>query len=390
MEASEMEVEEHSTATTTSPSTSSSKRYALKNSIQTNFGDDYIFQITPKDDWSAMAVSLSNNAVKLYSPATGQYLGECRGHTSTINEIAFGDSSTDSSLLHSCSSDGTIRIWDSRTFQQVSVLHAGPSQEVFSFSFGGANNLLAGGCKAKVLLWDWRNKKQVACLEESHTEDVTQVRFIPGSQNKLLSASVDGLMCTFDTTGDINDDDHLESVLNVGTSIGKIGFFGQSNEKLWCLSHIETLSIWDWKEENIIADFQEARSMASNGWTRDDIDYFIDCHSSSEDDRLWVIGATNAGTIGYFPVNYINARAVGSPEAILEGGHAGVVRSIVPTSKLSKQYVSKSIFGWSGGEDGRLCCWLSDETCDVNRAWISSTLALKPTKTRKKVRHQPY
>ncbi|KAH9609856.1 hypothetical protein KSS87_010783 [Heliosperma pusillum] len=372
MEASEMEVE-HSTPTTTSSSTSSFKRYALKNSIQTNFGDDYIFQITPKEDWSSMAVSLSNNAVKLYSPETGQYLGECRGHTSTINEIAFGDSSANSSsLLHSCSSDGTIRIWDSRTFQQVSVLHAGPSQEVFSFSFGGANNLLAGGCKAKVLLWDWRNKKQVACLEESHTEDVTQVRFIPGSQNKLLSASVDGLMCIFDTTGDINDDDHLESV------------------SLLTVSLLSVLFIWDWKEENAIADFQEARSMASNGWTRDDIDYFIDCHSSSEDDRLWVIGATNAGTIGYFPVNYNNARAVGSPEAILEGGHAGIVRSIVPTSNLSKQYVSKSIFGWSGGEDGRLCCWLSDETSDVNRAWISSTLALKPTKTRKKVRHQPY
>ena len=26
-----------------------------------------------------------------------------------------------------------------------------------------------------VLLWDWRNSKQVACLEESHMDDVTQV-----------------------------------------------------------------------------------------------------------------------------------------------------------------------------------------------------------------------
>jgi hypothetical protein len=24
-------------------------------------------------------------------------------------------------------------------------------------------------------LWDWRNSKQVACLEESHMDDVTQV-----------------------------------------------------------------------------------------------------------------------------------------------------------------------------------------------------------------------
>ncbi|KAK9733660.1 hypothetical protein RND81_04G082500 [Saponaria officinalis] len=382
MDASAMEVEQQQHSSTF-------KRFALKNSIQTNFGDDYIFQITTKEDWSTMAVSLSSNLVKLYSPETGQYLGECKGHNSTINEIAFGDSFSDCLLLYSCSSDGTIRAWDSRTFQQVSLVNAGPSQEVFSFSFGGANNLLAGGCKAQVLLWDWRNKKQVACLEDSHTEDVTQVRFAPGTQNKLLSASVDGLMCIFDTTGDINDDDHLESVLNVGTSIGKIGFFGHNNQKLWCLSHIETLSIWDWKEENAIADFPETRSMASNGWTRDQIDYFIDCHSSSEDDRLWLIGATNAGTIGYFPVNYMD-RTIGSAEAILEGGHVNVVRSVLPKSGFPGRSLSSGIFGWSGGEDGRLCCWLSDETCDVNRAWISSTLAIKPTKTRKKIRHQPY
>lgn len=29
----------------------------------------------------------------------------------------------------------------------------------------------------QVLLWDWRNSKQVACLEESHMDDVTQVCF---------------------------------------------------------------------------------------------------------------------------------------------------------------------------------------------------------------------
>lgn len=30
-------------------------------------------------------------------------------------------------------------------------------------------------------------------------------------------------------------------VINVGTSIGKVGFFGEKFQKLWCLSHIETL-----------------------------------------------------------------------------------------------------------------------------------------------------
>ncbi|KAK3041497.1 hypothetical protein RJ639_000474 [Escallonia herrerae] len=398
MEAAEMDVEPPPPPPLHPPYSSSFKRFGLKNSIQTNFGDDYVFQITPKDDWTSMAVSLSTNTVKLYSPVTGQFMGEwIKGHSSTINEISFSGPPSTPHLLHSCSSDGTIRAWDTRSFQQVSCLSAGPSEEIFSFSFGGSgNNLLAAGCKSQVLLWDWRMKKQVACLEESHMDDVTQVdsavcdvHFVPDHQNKLISASVDGLLCTFDTSGDINDDDNLESVINIGTSIGKVGFLGEANEKLWCLSHIETLSVWDWKDARPEANFDDARSLASNSWTLDHVDYFVDCHYSVEDDRLWAIGGTNAGTLGYFPVNYKGIKAISSPEAVLHGGHTGVIRSVLPMSN-TKGRPSQGIFGWTGGEDGRLCCWLSDESCESNRSWISSTLVMKSPHSHRKSRRQPY
>ncbi|XP_009342146.2 WD repeat-containing protein GTS1-like [Pyrus x bretschneideri] len=385
MEATDMEVEERP------PSNPDPfKRISLKNSIQTNFGDDYVFQIVPKDDWTAMAVSLSTNAVKVYSPVTGQYYGECKGHSATINQIAFLGPSTPH-VLHSCSSDGTIRAWDTRTFQQVSSFHSGSSQEIFSFSFGGSgNNLLAAGCDTQILFWDWRNDKQVASLEDSHVEDVTQVHFIPDHQNKLLSASVDGLMCIFDTEGDINEDDHLDSVLNVGTSIGKVGFFGETYQKLWCLTHIETLSIWDWKDATETS-FQDARSLASKGWTLDDVNYFVDCHYSREANKLWVIGGTDTGTLGCFPVSYEGNNAIGSAEAVLGGGHTGVVRSVLPMSSTpSGSSQGHGIFGWTGGEDGRLCCWLSDNSPEINRSWISSTLVSRSCRTRNTTRHQPY
>ncbi|XP_014495315.1 WD repeat-containing protein 89 homolog [Vigna radiata var. radiata] len=373
-----------------SPNSTNVKRFGLKNSIQTNFGDDYVFQIVPKDDWSAMAVSLSTSAVKLYSPMAGQYFGECKGHTATINQILFSGPSHHQ-VLCSCSSDGTIRAWDTRTFQQVSCINAGSSQEVFSFCLGGTSgNLVAAGCKSQILFWDWRNMKQIACLEDSHVDDVTQVHFVPNEQGKLISASVDGLICTFDTTGDINDDDHLESVINMGTSIAKVGIFGESYQKLWCLTHIETLGIWNWKDGRNEGNFSDARTLASESWNLDHVDYFIDCHYNRESEKLWVIGGTNAGTMGYFPVNYKGVATIGGAEAILEGGHTGVIRSVLPMSKIHSNSPSQGIFGWTGGEDGRLCCWLSDDSSESNRSWISSTLIMRPEKTRKKNRHQPY
>ncbi|KAK7284655.1 hypothetical protein RJT34_19405 [Clitoria ternatea] len=376
-----------------SPNPNNAKCFGLKNSIQTNFGDDYVFQIVPKDDWSTMAVSLSTNAVKLYSPEAGQYYGECIGHSATINQILFSGPSNPN-LLCSCSSDSTIRAWDTRTFQQVSSINAGSSQEVFSFSIGGTSgNLIAAGCKSQILFWDWRNKKQIACLGDSHVDDVTQVHFVPDEQGKLISASVDGLICTFDTTGDINDDDHLESVINMGTSIAKVGIFGQSYQKLWCLTHIETLGIWNWKDGKNEVDFSDARTSASESWNLDHVDYFVDCHYSREAEKLWVIGGTNAGTLGYFPVNYKGVATIGTVEAILEGGHTSVIRSVLPMSKIHTAPTygpTQGIFGWTGGEDGRLCCWLSDDSSETNHSWISSTLIMRPQKTRMKNRHHPY
>ncbi|XP_071923270.1 WD repeat-containing protein GTS1-like isoform X2 [Coffea arabica] len=394
----EMEVEQEREPSSSSLSSSSAamKRFGLKNSIQTNFGDDYVFQIVAREDWTSMAVSLSSNAVKLYSPLTGQYLGECRGHSATVNHISFNVPSSPH-ILCSSSSDATIRFWDTRTFHQV-------------------------------VFWDWRTMKKAACLEESHMEDVTQVHFVPGHQNKLLSASVDGLMCLFDTSGDINEDDHLESVLNVGTSIGKVGFCGDSNQKIWCLTHIETLSVWDWKESIMEVNFEDARSLTSDRWTLGHVciglrctslckygqptwilawgrityllvemtvDYFVDCYYSMDENRLWVIGGTNSGTLGYFPLycksSQGGASTIGSAEAVLLGGHAGTVRSILPMSRLSGRITqSQGIFGWTGGEDGRLCCWLSDEAFDSNRSFISSALVAKVQKNSRKSRHSPY
>ncbi|KAL9272755.1 WD repeat-containing protein [Drosera capensis] len=388
MEASAMDLDAGSSASPQpQPSPLSSSSFPLRTTIQTNFGDDYVLQISPNQGWSSMAVALSTNSVKLYSPEMGQFLGECRGHTGSINQVGFNGVD----LLCSCGSDGTVRAWDTRSFRQVSLINAGPNQEVFSFSFGGSGNLLAGGCKSQILFWDWRTMKQIACLEECHVDDVTQVHFFPGDQNKLLSASVDGLMCTFDTTGDINDDEHLESVMNVGTSVGKVGFLGDKKKKLWCLTHIETLSIWDWREGRLEVDFQEARLLASENWSRDHVDYFVDCHSSGDDDNLWVIGGTNAGTIGYFPVSYSGRGLIGPCEAILEGGHSGIVRSVLPASYTALHAKKHGIFGWTGGEDGRLCCWLADNTTsDVSRAWMSSSLVMKSLKSCKNRRHQPY
>ena len=82
------------------------------------FSESYCIYLVTSQEISKLAVSLSTNALKFYSPATGQYLGECTGHTGTIHEISFSAPSSPQ-VICSCSADGTIRAWDTRSFKQV-------------------------------------------------------------------------------------------------------------------------------------------------------------------------------------------------------------------------------------------------------------------------------
>ncbi|XP_008672316.1 WD repeat-containing protein GTS1-like isoform X1 [Zea mays] len=352
-----------------------------------------LMEACPRGGWASRTASRLTLEMIMSSKLpleTGQYLGECKGHEGTIHEISFSAPSSPQ-VICSCSSDGTVRAWDTRNFKQISLLRGGVSQEMFTFAFGGSNgSLLAAGSNAQVLFWDWRSSRQIACLEESHMDDVTQVKFTPDQQSKLISAAVDGLICVFDTDGDIDDDNHLLSVMNAETSVAKVGFFGNKYKKLWCLTHIETLSVWDWNDGARELNIEDARSLATDRWNLDHVDYFVDCHYSVPDDRLWLIGGTTAGTLGYFPVRNDHDGPIGSAEAILEGGHTGVVRSVYPSSGIHGRLgQNRGIFGWTGGEDGRLCCWRSDEIAETNKSWISSSLVWKQQKKTKN-RHQPY
>lgn len=214
-----------------------------------------------------------------------------------------------------------------------------------------------------------------------------------------MSASVDGLMCVFDTVSDINDDEGMESVMGVGTSIARIGFYGSNRERLWCQTHIETVSSWNIEDALLEADFTDIRSEASANWSYPSVDYLIRCHYIPGFDTLWLIAGTQEGTIGYFPLHIPvkrsgtnDAAAVGPASAVLEGGHSSVVRSVWFPCDVGTNADTplEGLFCWTGGEDGRLCRWSED--CDANErsiAWVSSGLVAKRA-GRSKLRHAPY
>lgn len=93
------------------------------------------------------------------------------------------------------------------------------------------------------------------------------------------------------------------------------------------------------------------------------VHYLVDCHYSSSLERLWILGGTQHGSVGFFPLTYTGNgdTYVGPASAILDGGHCDVVRSVQTTNTCGSRFPSSVGFlHWSAAEDGRVCGWLDD------------------------------
>lgn len=92
--------------------------FELKQTLISSFGTEecYVFLVSRNATNSKIAAANSNKKIKLYDTETLSIIGSLEGHTDTINDVKFAKTHND--VLFSCSSDCTLRIWDTRTLQQ--------------------------------------------------------------------------------------------------------------------------------------------------------------------------------------------------------------------------------------------------------------------------------
>jgi WD40 repeat protein/serine/threonine protein kinase len=124
----------------------------------TNFGipDAHSEGITavawsPNGSVIASGSGYSGGTIRLWDAASGNPIGELRGHTSWICELIF---SRDSQRLYSSSADQTIRIWDVGQ-QQCRATLRGNTDEVYGLALSPDGTTLASASKDGVIaFWD--------------------------------------------------------------------------------------------------------------------------------------------------------------------------------------------------------------------------------------------
>ncbi|KAG2177821.1 hypothetical protein INT43_003068 [Umbelopsis isabellina] len=308
-----------------------STHFALDNS--------YIYDVTANS--SHVIVSASNNQIKLYNPETLSIANTLVYHNEKITKIKpVGEHE-----LFSASLDGQIARWDLRTNNVVQQFKAAPSS-VSAFDINCNGTVIAAGSEleahdAKLMFLDTRTSQMLASFDESHSDDITEINYHPTIPHQLISASTDGLICQFDTST-YDEEENIIAVINSGSSVNKAGYFGPSAEYIYCLTHIETLSLHN-LEGDVVSNFGDIRQATQPGQLQ--VDYAVDCRYEPVAQRLYMLTGSNSGDINVMHVNIGQLQLCQS----LKGGHTEVIRSI--------HWNPQDNVMFSGGEDAKLCTW---------------------------------
>lgn len=200
-------------------------------------------QISPDSQY--LATCSSDGTVKIFNFQTQTLLKTCNEHHNGVNSISW---SPDSKYLASCSDDSTTKIWDiSETNYESKRTLIGHSYHVTCVVFGPKGNVLVTGSSDEdIRVWEAQSGKCLSALR-THSAGISALD-ICWDGTIIASASYDGLIRLFDTvTG---------HCLNTLVSDAKIPVanvkFSPNGKYLLATSFDDTIRLWDYQNNKIV------------------------------------------------------------------------------------------------------------------------------------------
>jgi WD40 repeat protein len=379
----------------------------LANHPDYQLSTNYVLQITGSNDNNSLACLTSDKIVQIYDQNILKLKNKITCYQNeaklTVNEIGFFKQNNE--MIFSCMDNGKLDCWDLRSdnLSNASICFSGLSvddkREFLCSDINSLDELLIIGTNktidnCQIYVYDIRNtQKYLFKFSESHSNDVSQVKFDPFYARKFCSASVDGLVCLYDldlkpdeqaesnqnssdldktpskltqsdneSDDEISDDeeedpDFMDQVLNADSSIQKIGYLiSNRNQKeadqLYAITFTNDIFVWDLKTYDVVYKKQSKNKNVLSGNLLDENDdkeedYYFNCFYDQASCLTVCMGDKN-GTIKL----YQNDNLVYETDRTLNNQEKRFHKDIIRGA-----YWNNSIYLYTAGEDGFLFKW---------------------------------
>ncbi|CAD5124650.1 DgyrCDS12918 [Dimorphilus gyrociliatus] len=315
--------------------------------------EDYVLHIDsqPVKEYGAsakVAASSSNKTVCVYR-RNDLILQKSYGNfDKVIVDVKF--IKNDWNLLYAASKDGRIRGFDLRCKEDAVVSFDSDeiNQLITCFDIDCSGRLICAGTDklndpdeedtVHLIFWDARKPQILGAYSDGHDDDITQVKFHPENKDILASGSTDGLVNIFNVS-EASEDDALQMTLNTESSVAEIDWTGDKSDRLYCLTHTESLLVWESNEWDCIRKIQDIREETK----KYSINYAITL--VQVDGHQTLVAGTDRGNFHLFSLDDDKLDHLTG----LELGHSDIVRCA--------KYDSEDQSLLTGGEDSLLCLW---------------------------------
>jgi len=141
---------------------------------------------------SQLASASYDGTVKLWDAVSGQEIRTLKGHSGLVFSVAFNVNGTQ---LASGSADGTVKLWNPASGEEIRTLK-GHTNSIVSLTFTPDGTRLASASEATVKLWDTSTGQEL-CALKGHINWVRSVVFSPDG-TQLASAGDDRMVRLWD------------------------------------------------------------------------------------------------------------------------------------------------------------------------------------------------
>ncbi|KPI94506.1 WD repeat-containing protein 89 [Papilio xuthus] len=225
------------------------KKYDLMTEIEVSLKKTYINKISGTKTLK-YSIILPDNTIEVYEVNDSSLSRVCSmsGHEKTVTETVFNPN--DDNILFSTSEDGLVKMWDTRAGGSCVLDYKDEEEKIIrpyeclDVSYNG--RVLCTGSQlveddAYLVFWDQRAPKPLGGYWNTHTDDVTQVKFHKEKVEILATGSVDGLVNVFNIM-EQTEDEALTHTLNAKCAVDKLAWVGGA--AVACLTQAHQLQLW--------------------------------------------------------------------------------------------------------------------------------------------------